>query len=282
MIGHISEIGLEDGRVSDIAALIRTELAQEVDAGFPVLGRIPSTGTVKFLDNFATLSPPDRIALLDSLALAGALHFFPAPLIANAHEQLRTADPAVIRFYDVMQSGDFAYGLRYCDLRMARAMMNDPESRAQMARTRSTLDFQPRDDLPELLVGSTPLLDIQTAKAPLLRKLLNPMLAKRLGAKPQKRPGGEMIYEGMIGDIPLRVSIIFSNRYGQMHYAVTWSVPERTLLAQRLSYETLWGTHTGWDYLTEENAARSIDLLDELLLRLVQLFKRVAALPAPL
>ena len=282
MIGHISEIGLEDGRVSDIAALIRTELAQEVDAGFPVLGRIPSTGTVKFLDNFATLSPPDRIALLDSLALAEALHFFPASLIANAHERLRTADPAVIRFYDVMQSGDFAYGLRYCDLRMARAMMNDPESRAQMARTRSTLDFQPRDDLPELLVGSTPLLEIQTAKAPLLRKLLNPMLAKRLGAKPQKRPGGELIYEGMIGDIPLRVSIIFSNRYGQMHYAVTWSVREQALLAQRLSYETLWGTNTGWDYLTEENAARSIDLLDELLLRLVQLFERVRALPAPL
>jgi hypothetical protein len=279
MIGHISEIGLEDGRVSDIAALIRTELAQEVDAGFPVLGRIPSTGMVKFLDNFASLSPPDRIALLDSLALAGALHFFPAPLITNAHERLRTADPAVIRFYDVMQSGDFAYGLRYCDLRMARATMNDTESRAQMAQTRSTLDFQPRDDLPELLVGSTPLLEIQTAKAPLLRKLLNPMLAKRLGAKPQKRPGGELIYEGMIGDIPQRVSIIFSNRYGQMHYAVTWSVPERTLLAQRLSYETLWGTNTGWDYLTEENAARSIDLLDELLLRLAQLFERVRALP---
>jgi hypothetical protein len=45
MVGHIPEIGLDDGRLADIAALIRTELAQEVDAGFPVLGRIPSTGT---------------------------------------------------------------------------------------------------------------------------------------------------------------------------------------------------------------------------------------------
>jgi len=279
MVGGVPEIGLDDRRVSDIAAMVRTEFAQEVDAGFPVLSRIPSTGALKFLDNFATLAPADRIALLDTLARLGALHFFPAPLIAKAHEQLRITDPALTRFYAVMQSGDFAYGLRYCDLRMARALMNDPESRAQMARTRSTLDFQPRDDLPELLVGSTPLLDIQTAKAPLLRKLLNSMLLKRLGAKPQKRPGGELIYEGMIGDIPLRVSIIFSNRYAQLHYAVTWSARERTLLAQRLSYETLWGINLGWDYLTEENAARSIDLLDELLLRLTQLFERVRALP---
>jgi hypothetical protein len=279
MVGGVPEIGLDDRRVSDIAAMVRTELAQEVYAGFPVLSRIPSTGALKFLDNFATLAPADRIALLDTLARIGALHFFPAPLIAKAHEQLRITDPALTRFYAVMQSGDFAYGLRYCDLRMARALMNDPESRAQMARTRSTLDFQPRDDLPELLVGSTPLLDIQTAKAPLLRKLLNSMLLKRLGAKPQKRPGGELIYEGMIGDIPLRVSIIFSNRYAQLHYAVTWSARERTLLAQRLSYETLWGINLGWDYLTEENAARSIDLLDELLLRLTQLFERVRALP---
>ena len=109
------------------------------------------------------------------------------------------------------------------------------------------------------------------------------MLLKRLGAKPQKRIGGELIYEGMIGDIALRVSIIFSNLYAQMHYGVGWSVGERGFLTQRLGfgYESLWGANTGWDYLTEENAARSIDLLDELLLRLARVFERILALPAP-
>ena len=280
MIGHIPEIGLDDPRVSDIAELVRAELAQEVEAGFPVLSRIPSTGIIKFLDNFATLGLADRMSLLDALARIAALNFFPAPLIARAHEQLRTTDSSVIRFYHGMQSGAFAYGLRYLDVRMARAAVRDPESMAQMTRTRAALDFQPRDDLPELLVGSTPLRDIQTVRAPQLRKLLNPMLLKRLGAKPQKRLGGELVYEGMIGDIPLRVSIIFSNLYAQMHYAVTWSIRERDLLAQRFNYEIMWGANTGWDYLTEENAARSIDLLDQLLLRLAALFERVLALPA--
>jgi hypothetical protein len=280
MIGRLPEIDLDDSRLSDIATLVRAELAQEVDAGFPVLSRIPSTGIIKFLDNFATLGQADRMSLLDALARIAALNFFPAPLIARAYEQLRT-DSAIIRFYDSMQSGGFAYGLRYLDVRMARAAVRDPESRAQMARTRAALDFEPRDDLPEVLVGTTPLRDIQTIRAPELRKLLNSMLLQRLGAKPQKRPGGELVYEGMIGDIALRVSIIFSNLYAQIHYAVTWSARDRSLLAQRLTYETLWGTNTGWDYLTEENAARSIDLLDQLLRRLVQLVERVLALPAP-
>ena len=278
MRGPAAEIGLDDPRIAEIAAVVRAEFAQEVEAGFPRLRRIPSTGIVQFLDNFAILEPSGRTALLDGLARIAALHFFPAPLIAKAHEQLRTTEPAILRFHDAMRSKPFSYGLRYLDVRMARAALRDLESRAMMAQTRAALDFEPRDDLPEPLVGSTPLLEIETIRAPQLRKLLNPMLLKRLGAKPQKR-FGELVYEGMIGDTPLRVSIIFSNLYAQMHYAVTWSGREQGLFAQRATYEVFWGTNVGWNYLTEENAARSIDLLDELLLRLVQLFARVRDLP---
>jgi hypothetical protein len=64
-----------------------------------------------------------------------------------------------------------------------------------------------------------------------------------------------------------------------MLYGVTWSLRERDLLAQRLTYDALWGMNTGWDYLTEENAERSIDLLDRQLVVLATLFERIAALP---
>ncbi len=273
------DIRANDGRVLAIAALIREELAREVATAFATLTRIPSSGVIKLLDYLATLSDADRAALIEAQARVGALFFFPAPLITKAHEDLRTTDPALLRLKEGLGAPAFSYGLRYLDLRMHRMMRNDPESMARMAETRSKLDFNPRDDLPELLVGTTPIRDIQTAKAPLLRKLLNPMLRHRLGAKPTKRPGGELVYEGAIGDVPLRVSIIFSNMYGQMHYAVTWSMRERQMLAQRITYEALFGTNTGWDYLTEENAARSIGLLDQLLVFLAGLLGRIAALP---
>jgi hypothetical protein len=249
VLGAASEIGLDDPRLAGIAGLIRADLAEEADAGFPTLSRIPNTLVVEALDYFATLGPSQRNSLLDSRARLGALHFFPAPLIAKAHETLRTTDSALLRFQDTMKSQPFSYGLRYLDLRMAKAMLRDPESRAMMAQTRAALDFEPRDDLPEALVGSTPLLEIETIRAPELRKLLNAMLAKQVGAKPQ------------------------------MTYGVTWSMRERGLLAQRLGYEAFWGASTGWNYLARENAARSIDLLGELLLRLARLFERILSLP---
>ena len=273
------DIRTDDARVLAIAALIREELAREVATGFRTLTRIPSSGVIKLLDYFATLRDADRAGLIEAQARVGALSFFPAPLIAKAHEELRTTDPALLRLKEGLSAPAFSYGLRYLDLRMHRMTRNDPESMARMAETRSKLDFTPRDDLPEGLVGTTPIRDIQTAKAPLLRKLLNPMLRHRLGAKPTKRPGGELVYEGAIGNVRLRVSIIFSNMYGQMHYAVSWSVGDRPLLAHRLSYESFFGANTGWDYLTEENAARSIDLLDQILVSLAGLLERIAALP---
>lgn len=64
-------------------------------------------------------------------------------------------------------------------------------------------------------------------------------------------------------------------------YGVHWSIREGSLIIQRLTYETLWGTNTGWDYLTEENAGRSIDLLDQLLVSIAGLIERIARLPMP-
>jgi hypothetical protein len=281
MLLRYPEIRVDDARVLAIAALIRAEQQEEAVQGFPTLRQIPSTGIIKLLDYFDTLSDDERAAQIEFQARLAALMFFPAPLIAAAHEQLRTMEPSALRRAEAMRAPSFAYGLRYQGLRMHRAVINDPESMRQLARTRATLDFTPCDGLPAELVGSTPIRDIVTAKAPLLRKLLNRMLHARLGARPDKRTGGELVYQGALGAVPLRVSIIFSNLYAQMVYGVTWSMRERNLLGQRLSYEILWGMNTGWDYLTEENAPRSIDLLDRLLIRFAGLLERIAALPMP-
>ena len=266
--------------LSEIAALVSAELNEEAAAGFPKLSRIPSTGIIKFLDYWETLPPADHAPLLDELARLSAMHFFPSSTMAKAHQELRTTSPACMRMRAAMDSPPFIYGLRYESLRMVRMMLNDAESVAQMKQTRSTLDFQPRDDPPRRFVLDADFKSVQTAKAPQLRKLLNQSLPKLLGAKVEKRPGGELVYTGSIGDTPLKVSILFSNLYAQLYYAVTVKIPERNILALRLSYETLWGPDTGWDYLTEENAPRSIELLCELLTFLAGLMQRIAANPA--
>ena len=264
--------------LSKIAELVRAELDQEAAAGFSKLKLLPSTGVIKFLDYFASLPPAEHAPLLDVLARQAAMHFFPSPLIAAAHEELRT-NSALLRMSVVMQSHPFSYGLRYQDLRMSRMTLNDAESLAHMRQTRSALGFEPRDDPPSELVLDPDLRHVQPAKAPLLRKLLNQSLKPLLGVKADKRPGGEVVYDGSIEGAPLKVSILFSNMYGQMHYGVTAKIHERNILAQRLTYEVLWGTNTGWDYLTEENASRSVELLCRLLTILARFMKQIASLP---
>lgn len=276
---RLAELHPDDPRVAAIATLILAELTEEAAAGFPLLHRVPSTGAIKLLDHLATLTRAEISALTAAEARLAALHFFPAPLIARAHEELRTRDEAILALAEAFRAPAFVYGLRYLDLRMHRAAMNDPQSVTELGKTRAALDFSPRDDLPERLVGTTPIGEIHTAKAPLLRKLLNQVLTKRQPLKASQRPGGELIYEGVIQGIPLRVSIIFSSLYAQMTYGLFWAHRERGLLAQRLAYEGMWGAGGGWDYLTEENAPRSIDLLEELVLHLVRLVARIQELP---
>src|SRR5260370_34043474 len=197
--------------LSSIAALLRADFAMEADAGFPTVKRIPSTETVKFLDYFAALEPNGRGPLLDAMARLGAIQFCPSPLVYREALDLNATNAVILQFRTALQSGHFAYGLRYVDLRMARAMLNDPESMAHMAQTRSTLDFEPRDDAPKELTPESDIRKIQPAKAPLLRKLMEKAFAQLFSRQKSKLPGGETRYPGSIGAPGLTVpTILFS------------------------------------------------------------------------
>jgi hypothetical protein len=261
--------------LSSVAALLRTDFAVEADAGFPTVTRIPSTETVKFLDYFAALEPDGRGPLLDVMARFGAMQFFPAPLVQQEALDLHASNAAIAQRKTAMQSGQFAYGLRYVDLRMARAMLNDPESMARMAHTRSTLDFEPRDDPPKELTPESDIRKIQPAKAPLLRKLMEKAFARLFSPQKSKLSGGETRYAGSIGSTELTVSVDFSSRYVQLHWFVKVAMANPNLRAFRV--EDFWGSRA-WDYLTEENASRSIDLLCERIVYLVNLKERIDAL----
>lgn len=261
-----------------IAALLRTKLDQEVRLDFPKLRRIPSTGIIKFLDYFAALPAAQHAPLLDAMARAGAMQFFPPVQIAAEYEQIRTGDPAYARLLGALLSPAFGYGLRYCDIKMARMMLNDQQSVDEMKKTRAGLDFTPRDDPPVELISDPDLRHAHPARAPLLRKLVKEALANLLSAKPTRLPGGEMKFSGSLQNLPLTVSIDFGSRMAQLRYGVSAPVVGKDLRAFNLTYEVLWSASTGWDYLTEENAAASIDLLCDHLRFIARLLEEIAAL----
>jgi hypothetical protein len=65
----------------------------------------------------------------------------------------------------------------------------------------------------------------------------------------------------------------FGSYLGQLVYNVSATCGETRIL--RLSYELLWSQPGGWDYLTEENAARSVDHFAELVEYLIEMAERI-------
>src|SRR5437899_12670653 len=103
---------------------------------------------------------------------------------------------------------------------LVRAILNDPESMARMAQTRSTLDFRPRDDPPKELTPESDIRKIQAAKAPLLRKSIEKAFAQLFPAQKSKLPGGETRYAGSMRSTEPPVSVDLSSRYAHLRWFV--------------------------------------------------------------
>lgn len=116
---------------------------------------------------------------------------------------------------------------------------------------------------------------LKPAKAPLLRKLVNAAL-KGCGFTLDASRGAEQKYVSSAGD---KVRVDFGSRMGQVCYSVSTARGNTRIVV--MSYESLWSQPGGWDYLTEENAARTVGHLPDLVDHLVGLTERAAGLTQP-
>jgi len=262
-----------------IASLVRDYMHAEADAGYPLLRRIPSTHATACFDYLESISPTEREEFLDAHARVTALGFVLTPATQQEILQLVESNPGIVKYRNAKQQGPFAMGLRYQSIRMAKAILNDAQSVAMMRQTRSTLGYLPRDDAPVPLVNDPDVTKLHPAKAPQLKKLVKPLLQGFLGAREEKMPGGTMKYDGVLDQTSVTVRIDYAGRDVQMIYSVSIPDTERKVVVIGTTYERFFGIGgTGWDYITEENAAASIGLLPELLRRLVVLRNEVARL----
>jgi hypothetical protein len=250
---------------SDIVALLRADFGAEAAARFPRLRRVPQTLVVQFLDYFDSLGPEDQSALLDALALRGSVMIRPASAAGFP------AAPAFDRYWQtVMSQGPFSGGYRYCDIKSLAAIPTIPEFGSyerwieQCQRPWvSERAMQPREDLlPDMSF-------LKPARAPLLRKLVKATLQSR-GFNPEITKGAEHMYLHSSG---ATVRVDFGSYMGQLRYSVSARCAETRIVM--LSYESLWSQPGGWDYLSEENAARSVEFLPELVQYLIELPGRI-------
>jgi len=264
--------------MEQIVSLVRDYMHAEAYAGYPLLRQIPSTRATVCFDYLESISLGERQELLDARARITALGFVLSPVAQQEILQLVESSPALVKYRAAMLRGPLAMGLRYQSIRMAKAMLSDAKSVAMMRQTRSALGYVPRDDAPVPLVNNADVTMLRPAKAPVLKKLVKPLLQDLLGAKEEKMPGGTMKYDGALDGTSVKVRVDYAARDVQMIYSVSIPDPERKVVLIGSGYEHFFGMGGGWDYITEENAKASVDLLPELLHRVVALLNEVARL----
>ncbi len=258
-----------------ITALFHAHLTKESESNFPKLTLTPSSLAVKLLDYIAALTPAARDALLAAFARLNAMRFFtPNRAIMDQMRDLAATDPALLHYRAALQSPSYAMGLRYCDLRMKKAMLSDPVGVEMIAKTRAALDFTPRDDPPPALIPDPA--NANPAKAPQLRKLIEKAF-KDLFAPSKEKSYGETAYNGRLHNTEIKVWVDFAAMGLQLRYGVSIPDESRRVYAQRLAYEDFWGFGTGWDYITEENTERSVNLLCDHIQQIVTLRNSVLA-----
>jgi hypothetical protein len=85
-------------------------------------------------------------------------------------------------------------------------------------------------------------------------------------------------YEGALNDCLLKVHIRYSGRMGrpQLDYSAEIMGKGRAIVSPKLCFESVLGVGFGrWDYITRQNAERSVQLLTELVVWLARLPERL-------
>lgn len=247
---------------------LRDEFAEEQRAGFARLKRVPDSRVIRFLDDFATLSPSDQSDLAAVLADWSSYKLSGDPMPPSIIEQFTRA--TCFR--------GLAEGLRYTGVNLLAGLAKDERHGGLAGWLQMTgitgLAAQP----PENLVRDIG--DLVPVKIPTLRRLVKSAFAQLFTPNARDIGSETWSYEGRLGESSLKVLIRYSGRMGrpQLAYQVQVQCKQRALTAPDLCFESVLGVGFGkWDYLTQDNAERSVELLCELVEYVAKLPERLPA-----
>ncbi|HEY2787075.1 MAG TPA: hypothetical protein VGJ05_19090 [Fimbriiglobus sp.] len=247
---------------------LRAEFAAEERAGFPRLSRIPDTRVVKFLDHYASLPSDQKQELAAILADWSSYKFISEPLPQSTYE----------RFAQATAYPNRVEGIRYSNVKLLAGLAKDYGSRGLagwfQSRGVGRLALKPPDNLLPSIAELVPI------RIPKLRKLVHAAMADAFSPVATDIGSGFWRYDGKMSGTPIRLQIRFCGKMitPQLRYDVSVYSPGCTISAPSVCFESVLGVGYGtWDYLTEENAPRSIALLCELLEYVAGLPERMPA-----
>lgn len=250
-----------------VLEFLRDEINREWASRFDLLRRSPSTEALKFLDYFHALNTNEQDALVDGLAQRALFQFFNLSPFWGPHN----TNAAYRRFCDkkILMSDWTYYGIRTLKGIVAEAKRSGYECPPKIEHQAETT---------------------QSAKAPMIRKVVERIFSEAFNAKATNEGGGNWCYDGRCRNANITINIDYGSRFGtQIRYGVWIQVPERELRVplvplgmfrphpEQVNYGSLMGLATAnwWDNMYETNLEESIAVLAEDIVYCVELVKRL-------
>jgi hypothetical protein len=249
-----------------LAEWLRIQFVAEQEAGFPFLRRVPDTQVILFLDQFAELDRQRQADLISILVEWSSFNLLRIPLPVPVYERFAKATAFPGR----------ATGLRYTGVNLLAGLAKDHGHVGLPGFFKSQgitgLALEPP---PGFLVDPT---EIVAVKIPTLRRMVATEFATLFSPHVSDIGSETWQYEGLLDGCQLKVRIRYSGRMGRPQLAYNAEVRGngRAIVSPVLGYESIHGVGFGrWDYLTSENAERSVALLGELVQWLARLPQRL-------
>jgi hypothetical protein len=245
----------------DLLEWLRREFMAEQNSGFARLKRIPDTRVIRFLDHFCDLDVEKQSALMAIL------------VEWSSHNLIGTLpNPIYEKFVEANSFLKHVGGLRYTGVSLLSGLANECTFGGLPAYFQARGSTGVALELPTDLVRN--FADLVPVKPARLRRLVNSAFAELFAPRVTDIGSEIWRYEGTLEAALVTLHIRFSGRIGrpQLTYNATVRSKGRALVSPNLCFESILGVGLGhWDFITEENAERSVSLLTEFIAWLARL-----------
>lgn len=243
-----------------VSSLLRSWIEAEAAADWAFVRRVPSTYTWKSVDYLRRLAPERRGDLFDAF-VTNALFFFDPSRAAGLH-------PGTAKhpeFLAMIDSLPLTWSWEYENVRALRAMLAEQKSAGGDAGPPVPQEILERASA------------IRPTNSREIRSEVMKAFSERFGARPEKFGGGVWRYAGTHGQHSFVVTIDYGG-WDQLRYEVDYFDGQADMQVTKANYERLVGAGLGhWNFLTADNLHESVELLVELVGRLVTLPDRLLA-----
>ncbi len=235
-----------------LVEFVRREFLAEQESGFRRLKQVPDTDVIRFCDEFPLWSAERQSHFVELAAQSSAYGLANEVLPPEIHEK-----------WQQMTSWKTNKGVRYLGVLNLAQLAKEPDGLDGWLKLSGAtgLALTPPE---ELLADLRSLKPATTAS---LKKLVLREFASRFDATARDLGDGFVEYHGKYEDEPVAVRIRYLSKLGgaQLEYRVRLVPLDPTGIGYRWAYESLLRVgHGMWNYLTTENAGRSIALLGDL------------------